>query len=92
MSARLKCLILIYAVLVLLFDGYLHPLTIMVPLPLASGGALIGLVVSGESLGFYALIGIVMLMGLVTKNSILLVEHCPTAMKACAAIRNRLLR
>jgi hydrophobic/amphiphilic exporter-1 (mainly G- bacteria), HAE1 family len=75
-------IILIYAVLVLLFDGYLHPLTIMVPLPLALGGALIGLVVSGESLGFYALIGIVMLMGLVTKNSILLVEHCLTAMKA----------
>jgi len=73
--------LLIYAVLVLLFDGYLHPLTIMVSLPLALGGALMGLIVAHQSLGFYALIGIVMLMGLVTKNSILLVEHCLMSMK-----------
>lgn len=73
--------LLIYAVLVLLFEGYLHPFTIMMSLPLALGGALMGLVVSHESLGFYALIGIVMLMGLVTKNSILLVEYCLMAMK-----------
>jgi HAE1 family hydrophobic/amphiphilic exporter-1 len=74
-------ILLIYAVLVLLFDGYLHPLTIMMSLPLALGGALIGLVFAHQSLGFYALIGIVMLMGLVTKNSILLVEYCLMAMK-----------
>lgn len=74
--------LLIYGVLVLLFDGYLHPLTIMAALPLALGGALIGLVVSHQSLGFYALIGIVMLMGLVTKNSILLVEYCLMSMKS----------
>jgi hydrophobic/amphiphilic exporter-1 (mainly G- bacteria), HAE1 family len=73
--------LLIYAVLVLLFEGYLHPLTIMMSLPLALGGALIALVVGRQSLGFYALIGIVMLMGLVTKNSILLVEYCLMAMK-----------
>ncbi len=74
--------LLIYAVLVLLFEGYLHPYTIMMSLPLALGGALMGLVVFHESLGFYALIGIVMLMGLVTKNAILLVEYCLMAMKS----------
>lgn len=68
--------LLIYAVLVLLFGGFLHPLTIMMSLPLALGGALIALIIMGDSLGFYALIGIVMLMGLVTKNAILLVEYC----------------
>lgn len=73
-------ILLIYAVLVLLFGGYLHPFTIMMSLPLALGGALMGLVIFHESLGFYALIGIVMLMGLVTKNSILLVEYCLMAM------------
>jgi HAE1 family hydrophobic/amphiphilic exporter-1 len=73
--------LLIYAVLVLLFDGYLHPFTIMMSLPLALGGALVALVISRQSLGFYALIGIVMLMGLVTKNAILLVEYCLMAMK-----------
>lgn len=66
----------IYAVLVLLFSGFLQPLTIMVPLPLSIGGALMGLIIARESLGMYALIGIVMLMGLATKNSILLVEYC----------------
>lgn len=68
--------LLIYAVLVLLFNGFLQPLTIMMSLPLSLGGALIALMISGDTLGFYALIGIVMLMGLVTKNAILLVEYC----------------
>ncbi len=74
--------LLIYAVLALLFGGFMHPFTIMMSLPLALGGALIALLVSGDSLGFYALIGIVMLMGLVTKNAILLVEYCLMAQKS----------
>ncbi|MBX3074661.1 efflux RND transporter permease subunit [Candidatus Obscuribacterales bacterium] len=74
--------LLIYGVLALLFGGFLHPLTIMMSLPLALGGALIALCITGDSLGFYALIGIVMLMGLVTKNAILLVEYCLMAMHA----------
>ncbi len=73
--------LLIYAVLVLLFGGFLQPLTIMMSLPLSLGGALIGLLVFGKSLGIYALIGIIMLMGLVTKNAILLVEYCLMAMQ-----------
>jgi len=72
----------IYGVLVLLFGGFVHPLTIMISLPLSLGGALIALMMGGQSLGFYALIGIVMLMGLVTKNAILLVEYCIMAMNA----------
>jgi hydrophobic/amphiphilic exporter-1 (mainly G- bacteria), HAE1 family len=79
--ALAAAVLLIYAVLVLLFEGYLHPFTIMMSLPLALGGALVALVISRQSLGFYALIGIVMLMGLVTKNAILLVEYCLMAMK-----------
>lgn len=73
---------LIYGVLVLLFGGFIHPLTIMISLPLSLGGALIALMMAGQSLGFYGLIGIVMLMGLVTKNAILLVEYCIMAMKS----------
>lgn len=72
---------LIYGVLVLLFGGFVHPLTIMMSLPLALGGALVALVMGNQPLGFYALIGIVMLMGLVTKNAILLVEYCIMSMK-----------
>jgi hydrophobic/amphiphilic exporter-1 (mainly G- bacteria), HAE1 family len=73
--------ILIFAVLVLLFGSFFHPFTIMVALPLSLGGALAGLLVFGKPLGLYALIGIVMLMGLVTKNSILLVEYAIVAMR-----------
>jgi hydrophobe/amphiphile efflux-1 (HAE1) family protein len=65
----------IYAVLVLLFANFLHPITIMAALPLSVGGALLGLLVGQKSLGLYALIGIVLLMGIVTKNSILLVDY-----------------
>lgn len=67
--------VLIYAVLVLLFNDFMHPLTIMVSLPMAIGGAALGLLIAHQSVGLYALIGIVMLMGLVTKNAILLVEY-----------------
>jgi hydrophobe/amphiphile efflux-1 (HAE1) family protein len=67
--------LLIYVVLVLLFGGFLHPFTIMLALPLSIGGALLGLLAGNKELGMMALIGIVMLMGLVTKNSILLVEY-----------------
>ncbi len=65
----------IYAILVLLYNGFLHPLTIMVALPLSIGGALLGLMIAQKALGLYALIGIVLLLGIVTKNSILLVDY-----------------
>ena len=73
--------LLIYAVLVLLFKGFLQPFTIMMSLPLSLGGALIALFCLNKPIDMYALIGIVMLMGLVTKNAILLVEYCLTAME-----------
>jgi multidrug efflux pump subunit AcrB len=74
--------LLIYAVLVLLFVDFIQPLTIMVSLPLSITGALLGLVWTHQALGTMALIGILMLMGLVTKNAILLVDFCLMAMQA----------
>jgi hydrophobe/amphiphile efflux-1 (HAE1) family protein len=65
----------IYAILVLLYNNFLHPLTIMAALPFCLGGALLGLMLAQKALGLYALIGIVLLMGIVTKNSILLVDY-----------------
>ncbi len=64
----------IYAILVLLYDNFLYPLTILVALPLSVGGALLALLITQKELGLFALIGIVLLMGLVTKNAILLVD------------------
>jgi hydrophobe/amphiphile efflux-1 (HAE1) family protein len=68
-------LMCIYAILVLLYNNFLHPLSIMAALPFCLGGALLGLMVAQKPLGLYALIGIVLLLGIVTKNSILLVDY-----------------
>ncbi len=65
----------IYAVLVLLFHDFLQPFTILMALPLSLGGALVPLVVTDTSFSMSAVIGLLMLMGVVTKNSILLVEY-----------------
>ncbi|GLU29892.1 efflux RND transporter permease subunit [Brucella sp. NBRC 12950] len=65
----------IYAVLVLLFHDFLQPFTILMALPLSLGGALLPLVVTGTAFSMSVVIGLLMLMGVVTKNSILLVEY-----------------
>jgi HAE1 family hydrophobic/amphiphilic exporter-1 len=67
--------LMVYLVLVLLFGGFLQPLTIMSALPLSLGGALMALLIAQRSLGVSAVIGVLMLMGIVAKNSILLVEY-----------------
>jgi HAE1 family hydrophobic/amphiphilic exporter-1 len=67
--------LLVYLVLVLLFGGFLQPLTIMSALPLSVGGALLALLLAQKALGVSAVIGVLMLMGIVAKNSILLVEY-----------------
>jgi HAE1 family hydrophobic/amphiphilic exporter-1 len=67
--------LMVYLVLVLLFGGFLQPLTIMSALPLSLGGALLALLLAQKSLGVSAVIGVLMLMGIVAKNSILLVEY-----------------
>ncbi len=74
-SALGLALMSIYAILVLLYNSFLHPLTIMMALPFCLGGALLGLMIAQKALGLYALIGMVLLMGIVTKNSILLVDY-----------------
>ncbi len=71
----------IYAILVLLYNNFLYPFAILTALPLSIGGALIGLLVTQKELGLFALIGIVLLMGLVTKNAILLVDFALAGLK-----------
>ncbi|KAA2213390.1 efflux RND transporter permease subunit [Teichococcus oryzae] len=74
--------LLIYIVLVLLFGGFLQPLTIMSALPLSLGGALMALLLAGGALSVSAVIGVLMLMGIVAKNSILLVEYAIESRRA----------
>jgi multidrug efflux pump subunit AcrB len=72
MEAGIIC---IYVVLVLLFHDFLQPATILAALPLSLGGALLALIVTRNNFSMPAIIGLLMLMGVVTKNSILLVEY-----------------
>jgi multidrug efflux pump subunit AcrB len=75
-------LMMVYAVLVLLFGTFLQPITILFSLPLSIGGAIVALLVTGKQLTTPVWIGILMLMGIVTKNAIMLVEF------AVESIRN----
>jgi len=65
--------------LVLLFHDFLQPITILGALPLSIGGAFVALLLTGKSFSMPSLIGLIMLMGIVTKNSILLVEYAIVA-------------
>lgn len=67
--------IFIYIVLASQFESFLHPFTIMLSLPLAIVGALASLFLTKSALGMFSMIGIVLLMGLVTKNAILLIDY-----------------
>jgi multidrug efflux pump subunit AcrB len=72
MATGILCVL---AVLVLLFKDFLQPVTILSALPLSIVGSLVALLITGHNLDLPTLIGIVMLMGIVTKNSILLVDY-----------------
>lgn len=67
-------ILLVFAILIVLFKDFMQPITILVALPFSIGGAIIALVLYGAMIDLPVIIGILMLMGIVTKNSILLVE------------------
>ncbi|WP_427927770.1 efflux RND transporter permease subunit [Acinetobacter guillouiae] len=73
--AMLTGVLCIYVVLVLLFKDFLQPITILVALPLALGGAFVLLLLAKSSFSMPSLIGLIMLMGIASKNSILLVDY-----------------
>jgi multidrug efflux pump subunit AcrB len=65
----------IFGVLVLLFHDFMQPVTILAALPLSIGGAFVALLLTQKALSMPSMIGLIMLMGIVTKNSILLVDY-----------------
>lgn len=73
--ALLVGILVAYMVLASQFNSFLHPVTVLTILPLAICGAVIGLVVAGKTLNLFSMIGLLLLMGIVKKNSILLVEY-----------------
>lgn len=72
--AYVLAVVIIYLVLAAQFESFLHPLTILVAVALSFTGALVTLLATGGTLNLFSEIGLVMLVGLVTKNSILIVE------------------
>jgi hydrophobe/amphiphile efflux-1 (HAE1) family protein len=73
-------IMMVYAVLVLLFGSFLQPITILFSLPLSIGGAIVALAAAGQSISLPVVIGILMLMGIVTKNAIMLVDFAIESM------------
>jgi multidrug efflux pump subunit AcrB len=67
-------LMMVYGLLVLLFGSFLQPITILISLPLSIGGAIIALLITHKAMSMPVVIGILMLMGIVTKNAIMLVD------------------
>lgn len=77
--AMLIGVLCIFIVLILLFKDFLQPITILLALPLSFGGGFIALLLAQKSFSMPSLIGLIMLMGIATKNSILLVEYAIVA-------------
>ena len=84
-------LLVVFLVLAAQFESFIHPLIIMLTVPLAVVGALLGLELSGGSLNIYSQIGIVMMVGLAAKNGILIVEFANQLRDAGASVEEAIL-
>jgi HAE1 family hydrophobic/amphiphilic exporter-1 len=74
-------IVVIYIVLGILYESYIHPLTILSGLPSAGFGALIILMVFGKDLNLYAFVGVIMLVGIVKKNAIMMIDFALEAQR-----------
>src|SRR6266511_2462422 len=80
-SAMRQGLMMVFAVLIVLFGSFLQPITILFSLPLSIGGAIIALLLTSRPISAPVVIGLLMLMGIVTKNAIMLVDFAIEQMK-----------
>jgi HAE1 family hydrophobic/amphiphilic exporter-1 len=74
LGALALAIVFVYIILAVQFESFIHPFTIMVSLPLSIAGAFLALMLTQSELGMMAMIGVIMLMGIVTKNAILVVD------------------
>jgi multidrug efflux pump len=84
-------LVVVFLVLAAQFESFIHPLVIMMTVPLAVTGALAGLLVFGQSMNLYSQIGIIVLVGLAAKNGILIVEFTNQLRDAGRSFREALI-
>jgi multidrug efflux pump len=80
----MAAIIVIYLVLGILYESYVHPVTILSTLPSAGVGALLALILTGYDLSIIALIGIILLMGIVKKNAIMMIDFAISAERVTA--------
>ena len=84
-------IVVVFLVLAAQFESWIHPLVIMLTVPLAMAGALLGLYLTGQTLNVYSQIGLIMLVGLAAKNGILIVEFANQLRDAGKPFRDALL-
>ncbi len=84
-------IILVFLVLAAQFESWIHPAVIILTVPLAVGGGLLGLALMGGTLNLYSQVGVVMLVGLAAKNGILIVEFANQLRDAGATVRDAIL-
>jgi HAE1 family hydrophobic/amphiphilic exporter-1 len=81
----LAATLVIYIVLGILYESFIHPLTILTALPFAGFGALVTLLLFGSDLNVYAFVGVILLVGLVKKNGIMMIDFALDAQRREAA-------
>jgi len=91
LTAFAMAVIFIYIVLASQFGSFMQPLAIMAALPLSFVGVLLGLLVAGSTINMFSLIGLIMLMGLVTKNGVLLVDFANKEQRRGLPLRDALI-
>lgn len=91
LQALVLAIVFIYLILASQFSSFIQPLIIMMSLPLSLIGVILALLVFGSTLNIFSIIGFVMLMGLVTKNAILLVDFTNQSMKKGLQIKDSLI-
>ncbi len=82
----------IYLVLASLYESFITPFTILLALPLAISGAFAGLFIFGKSIDIFSIIGLILLMGVVAKNSILLVDYTQQMIREGLSINDAIIR
>ena len=90
--ALLAAIVLVYLVMVGLYDSFIHPFVVLFAIPLSFIGAMLALALTNNSLNIFTILGIIMLIGLVCKNAIMLVDYTNQRRKAGETIRTALIQ
>lgn len=90
-TALILAIVLIYIVMAAILESFIHPITVMVTLPLALIGVAVALFLSGETINIFSLMSVVMLIGIVVNNAILMLDYTAQLRKQGKNIREALL-